>query len=136
MKSGKSKEISKRVYNNIIKSIQIWKIDTMFMNSRNSKISEPHVLIISLTDKLDLRKREKSIALLNLSIYYTWKNIEISYSNNKFTKSAPIWNDKFELTDGSYSASDMQDYFEYILKKHGENTENPSVKIYLNKIQK
>ena len=108
----------------------------MFMNSKNSKISEPHVLIISLTDKLDLRKREKSIVLLNLSIYYTWKNIEISYRNNKFTKSAPIWNDKFELTDGSYSASDMQDYFEYILKKHGENTENPSVKIYLNKIQK
>ena len=78
---------------------------------------------------------KKSIALLNLSIYYTWKNIESSYSNNKFTKSAPIWNGKFELPDGSYSALDIQDYFEYILKNHGENTDNPSVKRYANKIQ-
>ena len=108
----------------------------MFINSENSKNSEPHVLIISLTDKLDLWKGEKSIALLNLGIYYPWKNIDKSYSNNKFTKSAPIWNGKFELPDGSYSASDIQDDFEYILKKHGENTDNPSVKIYVNKIQK
>ena len=81
------------------------------MNSENSKISEPHVLIIKLTDKLDLRKGEKSIALLNLSIYCTWKNIKRSYNNNKFNISAPTWNDKFELSDGSYSVSDIQYYF-------------------------
>ena len=81
------------------------------MNSENSKISEPHVLILKLTDKLDLRKGGKSIALLNLSIYCTWKNIKRSYNNNKFKISAPTWNDKFELSDGSYSVSDIPDYF-------------------------
>ena len=97
------------------------------MSSGNSKMSEPHVLILKLTDKLDLRRGEKIIALSNLSIYYTWKNIKSSYNNNKFKISAPTWNDKFELPDGSYSVSNIQDYFEHILKKHGENTDKPSV---------
>ena len=105
------------------------------MNSENSKTSEPHVLILKLTDKLDLRRGEKSIALSNLSIYYTWKNRKSSYNNNKFKISDPTWNDKFELPDGSYSVSDIQDYFEYILKKHGENIDDPSVRIYVNKIE-
>ena len=105
------------------------------MNYKNSKAFEPHVLILKLTDKLDLRRGEKSIALSNLSIYYTWKNIKSSYNNNKFKISAPTWNDKFELPDGSYSVSNIQDYFEYILKKHGENIDKPSVKIYVNKIE-
>ena len=89
-------------------------MDIIFMNSENRKTSEPHVLILKLTDKLDLRRGEKSIALSNLSIYYTWKNIKSSYNNNKFKISAPTWNDKFELPDGSYSVSNIQDYFEYI----------------------
>ena len=72
------------------------------MNSENSKTSEPHVLILNLTDKLDLRGGEKYIALSNLSIYYTWKNIKSSYNNNKFKISALTWNVKFELSDGSY----------------------------------
>ena len=105
------------------------------MNSENSKNSEPHVLILKLTDKLDLRMGEKSIALLNLSIYYTWKNIKSWYNNNKFKISAATWNDKFELPDGSYSASDFQNYFEYTLKKHGENTDKPSVWISVNKTE-
>ena len=88
------------------------------MNSKNSQISK-HVLILKFTDKLDLRRGEKRIALLNLSIYYTWKNIKSLQNNNKFKISAPTWNDKFELPDGSYSVSDIQDYFEYILKKRG-----------------
>ena len=113
----------------------IIKMDTIFMNSENSKTSEPHVLILKLTDKLDLRRGEKIIALSNLSIYYTWKNIKSSYNNNKFKISAPTWNDKFELPDGLYSVSNIQDYFEYILKKHGENIDNPSVKIYVNKTE-
>ena len=71
----------------------------------------------------------------NLSIYYTWKNIKSTYNNNKFKISAPTWNDKFELPDGSYSVSDIQDYFEYILKKHGEDIDKPSVQIYVNKIE-
>ena len=112
-------------------------MDTIFMNSENSKTSEMHVLILKLklTDKLDLRRGEKIIALSNLSIYYTWKNIKSSYNNNKFKIYAPTWNDKFELLGGSYSVSDIQDYFEYILKRHGENTDKPSVQIYVNKIE-
>ena len=110
-------------------------MDTIFMNSENSKTSKLHVLILKLTNKLDLRIGEKIIALSNLSIYYTWKNIKSSYNNNKFKISAPTWNDKFELPDGSYSVSDIQDYFEYILKKHGEDIDKPSVQIYVNKIE-
>ena len=105
------------------------------MNSENSKTSEPHVLIRKLTDKLDLRRGEKIIALSNLSICYTWKNIKSSYKNNKFKISAPTCNDQFELPDGSYSVSVIQDYFEYILKKHGEDIDKPSVQIYVNKIE-
>ena len=87
---------------------------TIFMNSENSKTSKPHVLILNLTDKIDLKRGEKSIALSNFSIYYDWKNTKISYNNNKFKKSTPIWNDDFELPDRLYSISDIKGYFEYI----------------------
>ena len=110
-------------------------MDTIFMNSENSKTSKPHVLILKLTNKLDLRIGETIIALSNLSIYYTWKNIKNLYSNNKFKIYSPTWNDKFELPHGSYSVSDIQDYFEYFSIKHGENTDKPSVQIYVNKIE-
>ena len=92
-------------------------MDTISMNSENSKTSESYVLILKLTDNLDLRKGEKVIALLNLSIYYTWKNIKSSYKSNKFKISTPTWNDKIDLRDGSCSVSDIQGYFEYIIKK-------------------
>ena len=104
------------------------------MNSENSKNCELHVLILKLTNKLDLRIGEKTIALSNLRIYYTWKNIKSSCNNNKFKISAPTWNNKFELPDGSYSVSHIED-FEYILKKHGEDIDKPSVQIYVNKIK-
>ena len=110
-------------------------MDTIFMNSENSRTSEYHVLVLTLIDKLDLRRGQKSVALSNLSIYYTWKNIKISYNNNKFKISAPPWSDEFELSDGSYSISDIQDYFKYILKKHSESVDNPSIKMYVNKIE-
>ena len=110
-------------------------MDTIFMNSENSRTFKPHILILKLTDKLDLRIGKKVIALSNLSIYYTWKNIKSSYNNNKFKISAPTWNDEFELPDGSYSISDIQDYFEYILKKHGEDIDKPSKQIHVNKIE-
>ena len=84
---------------------------------------------------INLRRDEKIIALSNLSIYYTWKNIKSSYNNNKFKLSAPIWNDKFELPEGSYSVSDIQDYYEYILEKHGEDIDEPSIQTYVNKIE-
>ena len=95
-------------------------MDTIFMNSENSKTSKLHVLTLKFTSKLDLGLGEKVIALSNLSIYYTWRNIESSYNNNKFKISAPTWNDEFELTDGSYSVSDIQDYFKYISKIMGK----------------
>ena len=109
-------------------------MDTIFMNSENSKTSKQHVLTLKLTNKLDLRISEKVIALSNLSIYYTWKNIKSTKNNNKFKVSAPTWNDEFELPDGLYSVSNIQDYFEYILKKNGEDIDKPSVQIYVNKI--
>ena len=92
-------------------------MDTIFMNSENSKTSEPHVFLLKLSNKLDLRIGEKVIALSNISIYYTWKNIKISNNKNKFKISAPTQNDKFELPDQSYSVLDIEDYFDYILKK-------------------
>ena len=110
-------------------------MNTIFMNSKNSKTSEHHVLLLDLTNKLDLRIGEKTVALSNLSIYYTWKNIKSSYNNNKLKISAPTWSEEFELPDGSYSVSDIQDYFEYILKKHSESVSNPSIILYINKIK-
>ena len=80
-------------------------MDTIFMNSENSKTSKPHVLELKLRNKLDLRLGEKVIALSDLSIYYTWRNIKSSYNNNKFKISAPAWNDELKLPDGSYSVS-------------------------------
>ena len=110
-------------------------MDTIFMNSENSKTSEYHVVVLKLTDELDLRRGQKAVALSNLSIYYTWKNIKSSNNNNKFKISAPTWNEEFELPDGSYSISDIQDCFEYILKKHSESVDNPPIRIYVNRIE-
>ena len=89
-------------------------MDTIFMNSDNSKTSEYYVSVLQLTDKCGLRRGQKTVALSNLSIYYMWKNIKSSYNNNKFKISAPTWNKELELPDRSYSISDIQDYFEYI----------------------
>ena len=105
------------------------------MNSENSKTTRPHVLKLKLTSKLDLRIGEKVIALSNLSIYNTWRNKKSSYKNNEFKISAPTWNDEFKLTGGSYSVSDIEDYFKPIFKKHGENTNKPSVQIHVNRIE-
>ena len=85
--------------------------------------------MLNLTDKKDLWRGRKSIALSNLSIYYTWKNIKKSYNNNKFKMSTPTWNDKSELSDGSYSVSHIQDYFEYIVKKHEGKIDNTLIRI-------
>ena len=107
-------------------------MDTIFMNSKNSKNPEPHVLILKLTNKLYLKKDEKVIALSNLSIYYTRKNTKSSYNNNKFKIPVPTWNDEFELPDGLYSVPNIQHYFEYILNTDILNT---SIQIYVHKIE-
>ena len=73
------------------------------MNTKNSKTNEPHIFRLSLVDKPNLKDLNKNMTLANLSIYYTWKNIKSAYKNNKFKISAPTWNDKFDLLDGSYS---------------------------------
>ena len=109
-------------------------MDTIFMNS-NSKTSEPHIFKLKLTDKLNLRLDKTVIALSNLSIYYTCNNTKSSYNNKKFKISAPTRNEEFTLPDGSCSISDIQDYFQYTLKKHEKNTDKPSVQIYVNKIE-
>ena len=106
------------------------------MNTLNSKTNEPNEFLYQFTDKLNLKNPIKNMALANLSIYYTWKNIKSVYNNNKFKISAPTWNDAFDLPDGPYSGSDIEDYFEYIIKRHGNIANNPSVQIYVNKIKK
>ena len=87
------------------------------------------------TDNLNLKNPSKNMALANLSMYYTWKNIKSEYNNNKFKMHPPTWNDEFNLPDGSYSVSDIQDYFEYIIKKHETIADNLPVQIYVNKIK-
>ena len=78
-------------------------METIFMNAKNSKSNEPYKFRLKLADNLNFKDPNKNMALANLSIYYTWKNIKSAYKNNKFKISAPAWNDEFDLPDGSYS---------------------------------
>ena len=106
------------------------------MNTENSKTNESNKFIYQFTDKTNLKTpNNKNIGLVNLSLYYTWKNIKSAYDNKKFKISAPTWNDEFDLPDGSYSISDIQDYFEFIIKKHETLAKNPPIQIYPNKIK-
>ena len=114
----RAKQITKKIYNNIMNSVKLQnRLDTIFMNSKNSGISDPHRLLLNLTDKINLKRSDKYVASSNLSIYYSWKNIKNSCENNKFKISAPTWNGEFEFLNGSSPVSDIQDYLEYILKK-------------------
>ena len=105
------------------------------MNNENSKTNEPHRFKLHLADKFNLKNPTKNMALANLSIYYTWKNIKSEYNNNKFKISAPTWDGTFDLPNASYSIADIQDCFKFIIKKHEILTENPSIEIYPNKIK-
>ena len=110
-------------------------METFFMNSKNSKTNEPYKFKYDLIDNLDLRNQNKNIALANLYIYYyTWKNVKSTYNNNKFKISAPTWNETFDLPDGSYNISEIQDYIEYIIKKHETIAENTPILICANTI--
>ena len=111
-------------------------METIFMNTENSGTNEPHRFKLDLTDKLNLKNPNKNMVLPNLSVYFTWKNITSEYNNNKFKISAPTWNDTFDLPGGSYSIDDnIQDYFEFIIKKHETLTEDLPIEIYPNKIK-
>ena len=104
------------------------------MNTANSKTKHLNKFVCNFTDKLNLKNPNKNIALANLSIYYTWKNIKSDYNNNKFKISAPTWNDTFDVPDGSYSIAAIQNYFEYIIKKHETIADVSPVLIYVNEI--
>ena len=90
-------------------------MDTIFIISEKSKTSDPQRLLLNLPYKIKLKRSDQSVAVSNLSTYYIWKKYR--YKNNEFKISAPTWNEEFELPDGSYSVADIQDYFEYIIKK-------------------
>ena len=105
------------------------------MNTLNSKTNESNKFIYQFTDKLNLKNPNKNMALANLSIYYTWKNIKSEYNNNKFKISVPTWNDTFDLPTRSYSIADIQNYFDYIIKKHETIADNTPILIYVNKIK-
>ena len=109
-------------------------METFFMNTKNSKTNEPNKFKYDLIDKLHLRNPNKNMALANLSIYYTWKNVKSIYDNNKFKISAPTWNETFDLPYGSYNISEIKDDIEYIIKKHKAIGENPPILIYANTI--
>ena len=93
------------------------------MNTLNSKTNESN----KFSDKLNLKNLNKNIALANLTIHYTSKNIKSEYNINTFKISAPTWNDEFNLPDGSYFVSAIQDYFEYVIKKHETIADNPPI---------
>ena len=109
-------------------------METFFMNTKISKTNESHRFKYDLIDKLDLKNPNKNMALGSLSIYYTWKNVKSTYNNNKFKISALTWNETFGLPDGSYNISEIQDYIEYIIKKHETIGENAPILIYTNTI--
>ena len=104
------------------------------MNTANSKTKYSNKFVYNFTDKLNLKNPNKNIPLANLTIYYTWKNVKSDYNNNKFKISAPMWNDTFDVPDGSYSIVARQNYFEYIIKKHETIANVSPVLIYVNEI--
>ena len=111
-------------------------MDTIIMNSWNTKTSDTRRLLLNLSDKINLKGSDKYVALSNLSIYCTWKSTKKSYKNRKLKTSAWPWNEEFQLPDGSYSVSDTQDYFDYIIKKHEVVPDNSSITMYINKVGK
>ena len=110
-------------------------METIFMNTENSKTNEPHRFTLKLADKFNLKDPNKNMTLANLSIYYTWGNIKSEYNNNKFKISAPTWNDEFYLPDESYLVSDILDYLECIIKKHETLVDNPPIQVYTKNIK-
>ena len=109
-------------------------METFFMNTKNSKTIESHRFKYDLIDKLDFKNPNKKMALANLSIYYTCKNFKSIYKNNKFKISASTWNKTFDLPDGSYNIPAIQNYLEYIIKKHETIADATPILIYTNNV--
>ena len=109
-------------------------MEAIFINTESSKTNESHKFVLNLSQRLDLRSSDKHVTLQNLSIYYTCKNIRKRYKNNKLKIIAPTWNHEFELIAGSYSVSDIQDYIEFIIKKHEPLTTISPIHVYINRI--
>ena len=108
-------------------------MDTIFIDSENIKTSESCRLLLNFANKINLKRGDKYCALSNLSINCTWKNIKKSYKNNRSKISGPTWDEKFELPDGSSSVSDIQDCFEYIIKKYQIVSDDPLIRLNVNK---
>ena len=115
-------------------------METIFMNTENSKMNEPHKVVLDFSQRLDLRNLNKLIALLNLSIYYMWKNIRRHYKNGikrskkRQYKKKAVWNDEFGLPHSSYFVSYIQEYIERIIKKHKTLTTIPLIHVQINRI--
>ena len=108
----------------------------MFMNMENSKMNEPRKFVLKLSQKLNIRSSSKHVALQNFSIYHTWKDIRKQYKNNQLKIIAPTWNYEFDLPNGFYFVSDIQEYIKYIIKKYGALTTIPPIHVYMNRINK
>ena len=105
-------------------------MENLFRNTKNSKTNESHRFKYDLIDKLHLKSPNKNMALGSLSIHYNWKNVKSTYNSNKFKISAPTWNETFDLPYGSYNIPKIQDYIEYIIKKHETIGEATPILIY------
>ena len=116
------KEISKKVYNNIMSPIKLWKImDTIFMNSENIKTSDTHRLLLNLWDKTNLKRNDKYVDLSNLSICNTWENVKKPNKNTRFQISSPTWN-------LNYLTIIFWVRYSKLKKKYGEKTDNLLIK--------
>ena len=127
------RKLKQKVTNDILRQDLI-RNSEKYLFGEDNESSEPYRFKYDLIDKLDLRNPNKNIALANLCIYYTWKNVRSIYKSSKFKISAPTWNETFDLPDGSYNISEIQDYFEYIIKKHETFAETAPKLIYANNI--
>ena len=109
-------------------------LTAFFMNTENSKTTEPHMFKYNLIDKLNLKNANKNITLANLGFYYMWKNIKSINKNNKFKISTPTWNETFDLPGGYKNIPAIQNYLEYVIKKHETIAGTKPILIYANKI--
>ena len=124
----REKGITKKVYNNIMNSIRLQnRMDTLFMNSQNNKTSDRHRSLFNLSDKINLKISDKYVCFFKSQHLLYIEKYKKSYENNKFKISTPTWNEEFEFPDGSYFASDIQNYFKHILKKYETVTDYPSI---------
>ena len=113
-------------------------MDTIFINTENAKTNEKNRFRLYFINKLDLRSNKTISLVANLSIYYTWENIKSKYNNNKFKISSPTWSETFDLPNGCYETSDIQDYFLKMIQKHEKtvkNNEESPILIYPNEVK-